>query len=388
MKERNAVVIGAGIGGLATAVGLTRAGWQVTVYERAQELRPAGGGIGLTPNGLRALNVLGAGDRVRAAAIEQRHGGIRSPNGAWISRTDLGFIRDRYGEPVVALHRAALIGALRELLPPAVLATGTPVSHVDPGDARRRAEVHTTRGVHAADLVIAADGIRSTVRTGLFPGHPGLGYAGYTSWRVVLDAPEVTVAGETWGRGKRFAILPLPGGLVHCSALVVAPSGSRTWENAARLAQHFGSWHAPIPELIHAIGAGTVFHDDVDELRTPLPRFHAGRVALVGDAAHAMTPNLGSACLALEDAVVVAHTAAMAGTADIERSLARYTQSRRPRSVALAKLSRHIGTMGKLSFPPLVAARNGGFRIAGLTPSLTVRTLDAMMGWRPPSIPA
>src|SRR5215467_2340330 len=146
VKERNAVVIGAGIGGLATAVGLTRAGWQVTVYERAQELRPAGGGIGLTPNGLRALNVLGAGDRVRAAAIEQRHGGIRSPNGAWISRTDLGFIRDRYGEPVVALHRAALIGALRELLPPAVLATGTPVSHVDPGDARRRAEVHTTRG--------------------------------------------------------------------------------------------------------------------------------------------------------------------------------------------------------------------------------------------------
>ncbi|HEV2372333.1 MAG TPA: FAD-dependent monooxygenase [Streptosporangiaceae bacterium] len=385
MKAQEAVVVGAGIGGLGTAIGLTRAGWHVTVLERARELRPVGGGLGLTPNGVHALKALGAGDRVRAAATEQSHGGIRTPSGDWISRTDLSFIHARYGEPVMAIHRARLIDILRELLPSGALVTGTPVSFVDPGGPQGRAHVHTKDGVHAADLVVAADGIRSAIRAELFPAHPGLTYAGYTSWRVVLNAPEVTIAGETWGRGKRFSILPLPDGLVHCSALAVAPPGCRS-DSLSELAGRFGTWHSPIPELIEASGASEVVHRDIEELAVRLPRFHAGRVALVGDAAHAMTPNLGSACLALEDAVTLSHLVTAAPDDGITDALARYSRWRGPRSAALARMSRRIGEAGKLSFAPAVTVRNAGFRIAGLMPSLTVRALDQMMDWRPPTV--
>ncbi|CAM3750931.1 FAD-dependent monooxygenase [Kibdelosporangium persicum] len=387
MSGRHAVVAGAGIGGLAAAVGLSRAGWQVTVLEQARKLRPVGGGIGLTPNGLHALDALGAGDLVRAAGIEQAHGGIRNPRGSWISRTNLDFIKARYGQPVTAVHRAELIDALVGLLPTGTVRTGARVLTAHPGGPDAPAEIHTADGGFTADLVVAADGIHSVLRQALFPHHPGLAYAGYTSWRFVLPASDIPPAGETWGRGKRFSILPLAGGLVHCSALVVRGPGSHDSEvsgnQASALTRYFGAWHSPVPELIAAAAAQIIVHDDIEELAAPLPSLHSGRVALLGDAAHAMTPNLGSACLALEDAVCLTHAVASGSLID---ALGSYSRTRRPRSIALARLSRRLGAMGKISFPPAVAVRDAGFRLAGLAPALTVRTLDRMMGWRPPAM--
>jgi 2-polyprenyl-6-methoxyphenol hydroxylase-like FAD-dependent oxidoreductase len=383
MSGHHAVVVGAGIGGLAAAVGLSRSGWNVTVLEQARELRPVGGGIGLTPNGLHALDAIEAGEAVRAAGIEQEHGGIRNPKGRWISRTDLDFIKTRYGHPVTAVHRAKLIDILVGLLPAGTVRTGARVLAALPGGPDEQAEVRTEDGSFHADLVIAADGIHSRLRETLFPRNSGLVYAGYTSWRFVLPVTDVTLAGETWGRGKRFAILPLAGGLVHCSALAVRAPGGHDGGGATELAWHFAAWHSPVPELIHAAAGRTIVHDDIEELAAPLPALHLGRVVLVGDAAHAMTPNLGSACLALEDAVSLTHAVTSRSLFD---ALAWYSRVRRPRSAALAKLSRRLGSLGKISFPPAAAVRDAGFRVAGLAPALTVRTLDRMMGWRPPPL--
>ncbi|WP_051796266.1 FAD-dependent monooxygenase [Kibdelosporangium aridum] len=380
MTGRQAVVAGAGIAGIATAIALSRSGWRVRVFERSSTLECAGGGIGITPNGLRALDSLGVGDQVRARAIVQRTGGIRTPSGRWIARTDLDFIKARFGLPVLALHRADLIAALAEGLGDVSVHFGVRAAGVR--DAGEHVLLTDSEEV-PADVVIGADGIRSAVARSMFPGHAGVKYAGYTSWRVVVPRPDVqVVAAETWGRGTRFAILPLPGGMVHCSALANAPSRQRHADEKAELRRRFGGWHEPIPQLLANIRPGSVLHHDIEEQDPMLPDVVQGHVALVGDAAHAMTPNLGSASLALEDAVVLGHALA---AQDIPSALAAYARARSARVRNLARRSRRIGQLGQLSAPFAVAARDVGFWLGGLVPvRLTGRALESVMGWQPP----
>jgi 2-polyprenyl-6-methoxyphenol hydroxylase-like FAD-dependent oxidoreductase len=382
--------VGAGIGGIAAALGLAEQGWGVSILERAPRLRAAGGGIGLTPNAIRALDAIGARQPVGRAAIEQAHGGIRRPNGTWISRADLAFIRARFGDPVLAIHRSALLEVMAELLPKSALRTATTAVSVDPGDAERPAVVRSDRGDIVADLVVAADGIHSAIRNSLFTDHPGLRYAGYTSWRMVVPACDVPVAGETWGRGLRFSILPLPGGLVHCSALAAAPIGSPN--DRADLVARFGGWHPPIPQLIDAARSYDVLHHDIVELPKVLPAFHYGRVVIVGDAAHAMTPNIGAAGLAIEDAATIMRTLGPAGPMSahaVPAALREFTRIRRPRSIRLARQARRIGAIGCWSSTPAVAFRDIGVAAAGRIPAvLTARALDPLMGWRPPEPPS
>src|SRR5580693_362647 len=189
MAQARAVVIGAGIGGLAAAAGLCSAGWTVTVCDRVSSLEPVGVALGLAPNGLRALDVIGAGDMLRKLAVPQEVG-IRRSDGRWLMRSSTRqVIVDRFGDPIILLPRSALVDALAARVPPGVLSLATEVTSVVPGGPGRRetARVVTTAGELEADLVVAADGIGSATRSALFPGHPGLRYAGFTTWRLLTD---------------------------------------------------------------------------------------------------------------------------------------------------------------------------------------------------------
>jgi 2-polyprenyl-6-methoxyphenol hydroxylase-like FAD-dependent oxidoreductase len=168
-----AVVVGAGIGGLASAVALGRRGWTVTVLERSGELDPNGTALGIGPNALHALDAVGLGAEVRGFSAIQGQGGIRRSDGRWLVRTDLGAVADRFGDPQMVLLRADLVGLLAASLPSAAPRTGVTVTGVEPGDVNRSARVLTSTGSLEADLVVAADGIRSVIRETLFPDHPG-----------------------------------------------------------------------------------------------------------------------------------------------------------------------------------------------------------------------
>ncbi|MFB7831101.1 FAD-dependent monooxygenase [Streptomyces sp. NPDC056056] len=383
---KTAVVVGGGIGGLAAAIGLHRIGWQVTVLERTSTLEDAGAGISLAANGLRALDALGVGGPVREASRGQYSGGTRTPRGGRLTRMDGAALEEAVGTPIMGIPRSALHRLLRASLPAGTLVNDRAADRVEQtGPATVRVGSGAT--VLEADLVVAADGIGSTIRGRLFPHHPGPVHSGQAVLRAITaQAVDLRTDFElTWGRGAEFGHIAFPDGTAEWHAVLTLAAGTRFPDPLAELRRRFRTWHDPIPALLDATRPEAVLHHDVNELRTPLPSYTAGRIVLLGDAAHAMTPHLGQgACQALEDAVVL--TAALGTESTVEAALARYDAERRPRSQAVAGAARQAGKLGQqLSHPVAVTLRNTAMR---LTPSrVATRMVLRHHAWAPPSLP-
>ncbi|WP_258080721.1 FAD-dependent oxidoreductase [Nocardia nova] len=378
-RTPSAIVVGGGIAGLAAALGLTARGWRVEVLEQAPRIGESGSGISLWANGVRAMDALGLGDQVRSAGRIETEGGIRDRKGRWLSRTDTNVLERRYG-PLVVIRRSDLFDILAAALPDGVLRTATKVTRVENGSATTVSVTHSM-GVSEADVVIGADGIHSAVRRSLWPQGTLPRYAGYTAWRMItteLDfRPE---SGEIWGRGERFGVVPLADGCAYLFAVANAPAGERHRDGElAQVRARFGRWPAPIPTLLSAVSPEAVLHHDLFEL-PDLDTFVRRRVALIGDAAHAMTPNLGQgANQALEDAVTLA---ALLDRHAIDPALGEYDRLRRPRSQAIARRSRRIGMVAQWSAPPATFLRDNAIRLASGRAML--RNLDPVLSWHPP----
>lgn len=379
MAQSRAVVIGGGIGGLTAAAALHRHGWQVTVVERARSLEPVGAAISLAPNALRALDVLGIGEEIRDLAAWQGDGGLRAPGGRWLSRADAEAAAARFGGPLVLLHRATLVDSLAALLPPGTVRTAAAAALVDPGDHDRPARVTTADDELEADLVVAADGVHSRARDLLFPGRPGAVYAGFTTWRLMLPVPGARFAShETWGRGHLWGTHPLKDGRVYAYAAAKVPAGEHAPDDErAELLRRFGDWHDPIPAVLAAARPEDVLRHDVHHLAEPLPAFHRGRAALLGDAAHAMPPTLGQGGnQAVEDAVVLAFHA---------RDLPAYTAARLPRTTAIARRAVRAARMSMADGRMTVAVRDTAIAaLSKAAPALLLRGFDGIADWRPP----
>ena len=314
-------------------------------------------------------------------------GGLRRPDGRWLARADAGEVSRRFGD-VVLLARAELLEVLRDAVPPDVVHTGVEVTGVE----QRSGSVVVTHtgGSETGDVLIGADGVRSVVRRLTWPEAPGPRYAGYIAYRLLTPPMEGAAeeGAETWGAGTRFGYVPLRDGRVYCFAAVSAPP--RTAPRPGPGSIHdlealVGSWHAPIPTAARrgAGGSSPVLLHDIEEL-PDLRSFATGRVALLGDAAHAMTPNLGQgACQALEDAVELA--ACLAALPDVPAALTAYDRRRRPRAQRIARRSRSVGQVAQWSAPPLVAVRDLVTRLT--PPGAVLRGLAPILGWEPPASP-
>ncbi|HXP22350.1 MAG TPA: FAD-dependent monooxygenase [Streptosporangiaceae bacterium] len=377
--------MGGGIGGLTAAVALARQGLAAEVYEQAPDLAEVGAGVGLWPNAMTALEPIGLAGKVARLAVPVPRHGVRRSDGTWLMSFPGELMVERWGAGLALVHRAELQQLLAAELDPSAIHLGARCTGVEDGDRAVTARFSDGR-VARADVLVGADGVHSAVRAALFRPAP-LRYRGYITVRGVTVAgsvPPPVDGAETWGRGARFGLGPTSGNrIIWWATWKEAAGGQNDGETAARMLELFGSWHDPIPAIIDASPKTAVIRKDIYD-RRPTRTWSRGRVALLGDAIHPMTPDLGQgASQAIVDATTLA--ACLAASRDSRAALREY-QQRRWRNAAINTLmARTFGTMGLWDGRIACAARNSLARVMPL--SLHLRQFDLVLGdTRPASI--
>lgn len=354
----NVLVVGGGIGGLATAAFLRQSGHEVTVLEQAAALRPVGTGIVLHINTVRVLEMLGLSADLEARGSLIRHMRVLDEKGGSLADVDLSEEISR-GKKTIALHR----GDLHELL---AAAAGTANIRLGASFSSLSASadgvnVRFNDGSEARfDLVVGADGINSKTREALFGPLP-LRYSGYTCWRSIAALPAKLAADETIeqvGKGLRVGVVPLGRGraYVYLTANTEAADPRMASAKLDDLRTLFAGFGGSIPEVLASMqSSDPIRHDDLYDLE--IERWSHQRILLLGDAAHAMTPNLGQgAAMAIEDAKALQF--ALDTHSDVHAALVAYEKIRRPRVMQIHKASWDAGRVNQWSSGPAVTFRN------------------------------
>lgn len=356
--ETDFAVIGGGIAGLTAAIALDKIGITPHIFEAAPEIQPAGAGIMLASNALKALGVLDLYEQVTAEGHLFHHMSICDESGKLVNRIDTKRIA---GGVNLAIHRAALHRVLLAQLDRDTLITGKRSVDIHKTPAGYRVDFEDGSRLIAANLIVA-EGIHSVIRRKLLPASR-LRYAGYTCWRGIAPNPgSVEYPSETWGRMGRFGMVPIDDERVYWFACKKAAENSPAMKayGIEELSSDFGGYHAPIPEVIRATPPGKLLWNDISDLE-PIKHYAFGRLVLIGDAAHATTPNMGQgACQAMEDAVVLADC--LKERSQVEEAFSHFEARRRGRTRYIVRQSRTLGSIAQWENPVFGAVRNFVFR--------------------------
>jgi salicylate hydroxylase len=371
-RDTHIGIVGAGIGGLAAALALLRAGRRVTVFEQAPQLAEVGAGLSLSPAAAHALNHLGLHEVLRSQAFHPEDQCVRHwQDGRSLTSLNRGrALIERYGERYYLIHRADLHDALAmavRAIDPGAIRLGKRFAHLAQ-DARGVDLGFMDGSAARVDLLVGADGARSRVRCSLF-GELGVAYTGYIAWRglvpmarvpqEILDPP----SGIFLGPGHLVNRYPLRDrSLLNFVAFAErdewTEEGWAIRSSVDELLTEFEGWTPLVRRFMAATPADQLFKWGLFD-REPLEAWSRGRATLLGDAAHPVLPFLGhGAVLAIEDAVVLSR--ALGASSAIEEGLARYEAARRERTSFVVHESRKAARLFHAADPETYRARTHG----------------------------
>ena len=347
-------IVGGGIGGLAAALFLHRAGLEATVYEQAPALREVGAGIVVPPNMVRPLRELGLAERLRdfAVRLEAAWEFRRWQDGRVLFVQPMGAACERlYGADCYVAHRADVLAMLQQSLPAERLRLGQRCVAVRQTAQAAELDFADRCGRHTSedcDVVIGADGIHSFVRAIVAP-QVEVRFSGLCAYRCLVPAdkaPDMALrpVQTLWlGPGRHFVHYPISGGR-WVNVVAIVPAGdwrTESWTaegSIADLSAAFAGWDDRVQQLI--LSATDTKRWALYD-RSPLERWSEGRISLLGDAAHAMLPFFAQgAAQAIEDAAVLADCLRQARRDSVAQALQRYEQMRRPRASRVQLMSR------------------------------------------------
>ncbi|MFV0452262.1 MAG: FAD-dependent oxidoreductase [Propioniciclava sp.] len=379
---RTAVIIGGGIGGLASAIALARSAWQVTVLEQAPVYWSAGAGIIVTANGNRALQDLGVARTVRRHAQALRFTGIRDLSGRQLLAPRAP------GSLTWAVHRQALHAALLDAAAThAEIRLGARVTGVDVGrrdGGSARLSWVDVEGEHRseADLIVGAEGARDSLTASVRRGASS-GPSGFAAWRAVIEDADLIGSAWTtwWGRGLEFSAIRIGPQTVSWHALFRTAPGQ---DSAHHILENLSGWPNPAAQRAAATPAAGMFRHDLPILDATPTGFSRGRAVLVGDAAHPLLPTAHQgANLAVEDAVTLGRL--LAPGVGLDQGLRAYDRHRIPRVSRVDRLARRLARLG-VGCPEGLAQRVRDRALGGLPGRWLERSLASLPAWAgPPS---
>ena len=347
MDSLKAIVIGAGIGGLTTGIALLQAGYEVEVRDRVRELRPVGAGISLWSNGCKVLNHLGLGKKLAAIGGTMNYMEYRQITGDMLNHISLQPLIEEVGQRPYPVARRDL----QQILLDTYLEYGGKLQLgakcIGIMDSFRDVTAKFEDGsTVTADLLVAADGVRSQLREYILGDRIEPKYAGYVNWNGLVPMSSDLAAEDTWsiyvGDHKRASVMPVAGDRFYFFFDVPLPRGTVNQVDRYRdeLRHHFQGWAEPVQLLIDRIDPETVARVDIHDVG-PINKMVKGRVALLGDAAHATCPDLGQGgCQAIEDAWVLANYL-KSTTVSVPDALRRYEQERKVRTTEIVNKARN-----------------------------------------------
>lgn len=349
-----AIITGGGIGGLSTAIALKRCGIETEVYEAVKEIKPVGAAISIWPNGVKCLNWLGMKDEIGALGGRMESMAYREHlYGQTLTEFSLEPLVKSVGERPFPVARAALQDLLLETYGRSAVHFGQRVVKVQQDEHGVTAWFESGHVAHG-DVLIAADGTHSVVRPQVLGYHTERRYAGYVNWNGLVAIDETIAPARQWttyvGEGKRVSLMPVAGNRFYFFFDVPLPKGLAQDRSSARadLQRYFQGWAAPVQKLIAQLDATTINRVEIHDI-DPFEQLVRGRVALLGDAAHSTTPDIGQGgCAAMEDAVVLA-MALQTHSLGVEDALLRYQERRayRVKDLVLKARKRCDVTHGK-----------------------------------------